>query len=427
MKKAWYYSSMFSYCAFTGHQPQLSLAELLAVVPDLVVDFESTKEGIVLFSSKYELNQSTIDRLGGTVMLAMRITSSALGKKDIPKLLVNELETAKKGKVTFSLRMIGFTRRNVLDMYRDCKEALRKAGRSSRYVGNERKPAQSVVLHSNGLLDPKKGCEIVALRLKQDTDTLLWIGRTIGAQNIDAYTKRDIEKPVRDTNIGLLPPKLAQIMLNLGIWAVANKPGAKEPKPTKTPKLTTPKHTVYDPFCGTGVIPMEALLLNWNVIGSDLSPKAVTDTQRNVDWWLTELALKKEPTVQVFKHDATKPFSPDIAPDVLVTETTLGPNLHIRSSFRDAQSFKKDIEAIEAAFIQNAAAVYPSTPIVCSFPVWYTSKGAIHLEKIWDVIAKLGYDVVLPTDTAATEKHTITYRRPSQFVGRQIAVLLPTR
>lgn len=417
---------MFSYCAFTGHQPQLSLVELLSLMPDMVVEYESSKEGIVLFSSKYELNQDTIDRLGGTVMLAVRITSSALGKKDIPTLLVNELETAKKGKVTFSLRTIGFTRRNVLDLYRDCKEALRKAGRSSRYVGNERKPAQSVVLHSNGLLDPKKGCEIVALRLKQDTDTLLWIGRTIGAQNIDAYTKRDIEKPIRDTNIGLLPPKLAQIMLNLGAWAIANKPGAKAPKPSKTLKLPTPKYTVYDPFCGTGVIPMEALLLHWNVIGTDVSPKAVTDTQHNIDWWLKELALKKEPTVQVFKHDATKPFMTEVQPDVLVTETTLGPNLHIRSGIRDAQNFRKDIEATEAAFLQNAAKAYPASPIVCSFPVWYTSKGAVHLEKIWDVISKLGYDVVLPTDSAATEEHTITYRRPSQFVGRQIAVLVPT-
>jgi hypothetical protein len=37
---------------------------------------------------------------------------------------------------------------------------------------------------------------------------------------VNAYAKRDMGKPVRDTGVGLLPPKLAQILLNFGSWLV---------------------------------------------------------------------------------------------------------------------------------------------------------------------------------------------------------------
>lgn len=416
---------MNSYCAFTGHQHTLSIAELIAAIPDCTIEYESATQGFAIFSSAYDLNQTTLDRLGGTVLLAKQITSSALRPQDVPKLLVNELETAKKGKVTFSLRTIGFTKKDLLNMYRDCKESLRKAGRSSRYVGNERKAAPSIVLHQNDLLSGKKGCELVVLRFKQDTDVYTWFGRTVGAQDIDAYTKRDIDKPIRDTNIGLLPPKLAQIMLNLGLWAVQNLPNAKPISMPKTYKLSPPKLTVYDPFCGTGVIPMEAVLLNWHVAGSDVSPKAVTDTERNLDWWLKELELKAPPTIQIFKHDASKPFTTTVKPDVLVTETSLGPNLHIRSTLRDAQKFCKEAEVLEASFLQHAASAFPKAPVVCTFPVWYTLKGTVQLTKIWEEIKKLPYTVAFPSKTAEAEQLTYTYRRPSQFVGRQIVVLLP--
>jgi hypothetical protein len=36
-------------------------------------------------------------------------------------------------------------------------------------------------------------------------------------QDIDAYAERDFERPMRDAFVGMLPPKLAQIMLNLAV------------------------------------------------------------------------------------------------------------------------------------------------------------------------------------------------------------------
>ena len=60
------------------------------------------------------------------------------------------------------------------------------------------------------------------------------VARTTQIQNIDFYSKRDFGRPLRDPKVGMLPPKLAQIMINLA------KPDSGG--------------VIVDPYCGTGVI-----------------------------------------------------------------------------------------------------------------------------------------------------------------------------
>lgn len=70
---------------------------------------------------------------------------------------------------------------------------------------------------------------------------------------------RDYGRPARDARVGMLPPKLAQIMLNLSV---------KDEK----------SGTVLDPFCGTGVLLQEAALAGFDFIGSDIEPRMVEMT-----------------------------------------------------------------------------------------------------------------------------------------------------
>ncbi len=44
-----------------------------------------------------------------------------------------------------------------------------------------------------------------------------------------------------------------------------------------------PGSIVFDPFCGTGVIPLEAILRGCNVLASDISLKAVNGTTKNIE------------------------------------------------------------------------------------------------------------------------------------------------
>lgn len=405
---------MPSYAAFLGHQPHISIAELAAVVPGFTLKNRVEKK-VAIFDSSEPLKPELLSTLGGTVVLAEELSGNVLDIVDLPKALVAELQKKRGKKVMFGLRTVGLPPKIVRSLYRQCKEALRHEGRSSRYVGSERKPAATVLLHDAGLLDGSSGCELTVIA----GEDLFWIGRTIAAQDVDSYTKRDMEKPVRDTTVGLLPPKLAQIMLNFGLW-LAKESGCKGAQKKK------PSLTVFDPFCGTGVIPMEALLREWPVQASDKAVKAVNGCSKNLDWIRKEEKItKKDVPSTVWKQDALKAFELKKLPDVVVTETSLGTPLKARPTQKDAMKEKTANEALQEGFLRNAAETLPGIPLVCIWPVWRTKAKPIFLEKIWKVLEELPYEVVQPIELEDHDKPTLFYRRTDHFVGREIVLLKP--
>ncbi|MBU0766600.1 hypothetical protein KKF55_02345 [Patescibacteria group bacterium] len=413
------------YAAFLGHQPLISIAELSASIEDFSL-VKVLDNRVAIFDTAQDLDQEFLDTLGGIVVLAKQVTEEDLSLDDIHKVLTNEIGS-KRGKVTFSLRTHNIPRDAIATLYRRCKKSLKGQGRPCRYVGSEKKPAPPIVLFDSELIEGKDGCELVILGIQEDDSSRLWIGRTVGAQDINWYSFRDMEKPVRDTTIGLLPPKLAQILLNFGEFLT---------RETRNQKLETSKQkgelalTIYDPFCGTGVILMEALLREWDILASDIAKKAVTGCTKNLDWLRKEeKILKKDVSSEIWKQDATKPFDLKDPPDVIVTETTLGPPITNRLPMKEVAKLKTQNEKLQEQFLENAAATLPGVPIVCAWPVWKQKGGWIHLDKVWKVIDKLGYRPSLPPEVGLEipGRMSLFYRRKDQFVGREIVMLMPPR
>jgi tRNA G10 N-methylase Trm11 len=85
--------------------------------------------------------------------------------------------------------------------------------------------------------------------------------------------------------MGTLPPKLARMMVNF----TAQNSG-----------------TLWDPFCGSGTIPMEAAMLGFNFLASDINPQAVNDTDANVRWLSSEGYIS-DTLYETFRFDVTKP------------------------------------------------------------------------------------------------------------------------
>lgn len=402
---------MNEYAAFVGHQPHVSLAELAASVPGFSKK-RLTDKNILIFQSPAELNQDFLNNLGGTLLIAKRIVRQSLTIENIPQLITNELQSL-KGKVTFSLRTAGLSKKLVSRLYFDCKNKAKENCGSVRYVGSAAKAVIPIVLHEEKIVGKEiKGVELTIIRDREE----LWIGKTIAAQDTVAYTKRDIEKPVRDTETGLLPPKLAQVMLNLGLYLL------------KEEKKKSGKITVYDPFCGTGVILLECLLRKYNVLASDIEKEAVKACEKNLEWLRKEeKILKKDASADVFKHDAREPFDVKLKPDLIVTETSLGPALKRMPVINKVEKIKKDNEKLQQKFLQNAAASYPGVPIVCAWPVWICENGRYALEETWEKLPEIGYQPVLPEETEQKEgqRTSLVYRRPDQKVGREIICLRP--
>jgi tRNA G10 N-methylase Trm11 len=394
------------YLALLGHQPHISRAELCAALSDIDID-EASSLPIAFFSTKVDIDERFLALLGGTQLIARKISSNNTTLKDVPMLLQTELPHG-KGKVTFSMRAFGLPPTVVRSLYREAKDALRRTGMPSRYIGNERQPALAAQLIDEGVVHGAKGAELVIAKTRGN----LWIGRTIAVHDTHAYSKRDVEKPVRDTQTGLLPPKLAQTLLNFAQYLVRDK---KENVPL----------TIFDPFCGSGVIPIETMLRGWNIIGSDIAKKAVTGSTKNVDWARKEFSIPKSVTSEFFVHDATKAFPSTSSVDVIVTETSLGPALKKKPTPREAKQYAKDAGVLASHFIKNAAKTMRGVPIVATLPVWYGLSEPLFLDAFFEHAMKAGYKPTLPAGvTASTDKRpSLVYRRPDQFVGREIVML----
>ncbi len=96
---------------------------------------------------------------------------------------------------------------------------------------------------------------------------------TIHIQDIDAYAERDLEKS-RDMAVGMLPPKLAQTMINLAIG----------------PTLVNEKIHLYDPFCGLGTVQIESLYMGISQIyASDVSPEMTAATSQSAAQYLARV------------------------------------------------------------------------------------------------------------------------------------------
>ena len=108
------------------------------------------------------------------------------------------------------------------------KKILVRHGRSVRVVENRDAVLTTATSLHNGL-SGKNERKVELIKLDDD-----WY-KVVGVQDIDAYSKRDQTRPARDAKVGMLPPKLAQILINL---CGPLKPGS----------------VVLDPFCGTGVV-----------------------------------------------------------------------------------------------------------------------------------------------------------------------------
>jgi|GEM_PF-450245 hypothetical protein len=411
---------MPSYCALLGHQPHISLTELNVLLPDMKIQKVWSPQ-IITFSSKTEIDVNWLRSVGGTVLVAKEVSSNKKTKElesIVPSMLYNELKGSKR-KATFSFRCFGIPRGKIRSLYKDCKQFLKEKGMPSRYIGNDRNPAKPGTLLLRGI-PGEDSCELVLIndmpkkkkKSKSAVDDI-WIGKTCAVQDIKKYSDRDMGKPFRDTNVGLLPPKLAQILINLSHMMT---------------KKETKDLTIWDPFCGSGVIALEALIQKASMLASDKSIKAVNGCKENIKWLRKKEKTPKAITSEVWKHDALKNYDLPKIPDCIVTETTLGPPLKKIPTKREVATLIREAEKIEVGFFENMAKMLPDTPIVCCFPVYITRDGSKNfLPKALQKIQKLGYRITCVSDKniQSTSRHSLLYLRNDQNVGREILCFLP--
>src|SRR3989338_3327128 len=252
-----------SYIFILGQNPTLSLAETHAKFPQADLTDASRLAALFNFNSIEPLTPESVNYFGGTVKITELIEFIDIKKdnKLFPKLsdYINKITSLKK----FGLSLYGFSKFDLKQLGIKLKN---KHKNRPRFVFNRLSVMSSESVHKNKLLSPDS-CEIIICQLKNQ----LVLANTISCQNPRLYAKRDDCRPKRDYKLGMIPPRLAQILLNLATI----KPG----------------DAVLDPFCGLGTILQEGALMGFKMLGLDNNQPTLIKTKQNLNY-LKDLLIK---------------------------------------------------------------------------------------------------------------------------------------
>jgi len=225
-------------------------------------------------------------------------------------------------------------------------------------------------------------------------------------QNLDSYTIRDFEKPFRDAKLGMLPPKLAQTMINM------------------IPKDNI--ETIYDPFCGTGTVCFEAMLSGYKAWGSDLLDSNIEGCAKNAEFFESKIGLDSN-LVKFFTADATKLQK---LPDnfAIVSEGYLGKPKKGNEEKSELAMDYKSVVAIYNDFFHNLHKIGFNKKffVVVSIPEFKYLASSRNPEKIFANLRNYGYifRTVVPSNRFGIDSSRVLhYSREDQFVSRNIICL----
>ncbi len=424
------------YLAILGREPKLSLAEL----ESLFSEVRQISPELATFTAE---TAPSIDFLGGSLKLAVELDKKPL----------DFLQTLPEGKITFGLSDYSSTAsiKSATTEALKLKKILVRHGRSVRIVENKTAVLSTATSLHNGL-SGKNDRKVELIKTNHG------YYRIIGIQNIDAYARRDQARPARDAKVGMLPPKLAQILINL--CGPIGKPA-----------------TLLDPFCGTGVLLQEALLMGFHVCGTDIDERMVKYSEKNLDWLLNDsktvnfegvrsaaargvapatrgdglagrgpkndsfrvvstnstqksentslrtrsraLAQAYGPQESIFQisiGDATNCKWPHV--DAVACEGYLGRPFSNVPADIALKTVKQECQTIILGFLKNLSSqIEPNTPVVLAAPAWLRPDQTYSRLKILDDIENMGYNVNNKT------REGLLYHREGQIVARDIIIL----
>lgn len=413
--------------AILGRQPGLGIAELESlygaanVTP---VGQQAARLNIAPCSIDF-------DRLGGSIKLCKMLTElDTTNWKQIEKFLVqacpSQAERMPEGKMHLGLSVYGLdvAPQQLLATGLNIKKVIQKqTGRSVRLVPNKTSELNAAQVLHNKLTTPN-GWELVFVR---DGDKTL-LAQTVFIQDIDSYSARDFERPKRDARVGMLPPKLAQNIINLAVGPgefaaikdqLSNDAICMPPEDVQKMHAERSHATVLDPFCGTGVVLQEALLMGYRAYGTDIVPRMIDYTRTNLEW-LSERHKLPTDTFRLSVGDATtNQWEPPV--DFVACEAYLGRPFTSAPSPEVLAQTVSDCNLILKKFLKNIhGQLQPGTRLCLAIPAWQVKPGQFKHLPLVDQISELGYNQVRFEHVRPSD---LLYYRPDQIVARELLVI----
>ena len=384
-----------------GTNTALSIAELAAVVDlkkaDLLaVDF-------LVWETDTEISsESLIKRLGGVIKIG-EIKDEIRGNneegllKSLTELAKIKKYQSKEGKFNFGFSDYGKYQFNKQNLGLKLKKYFSEESISSRFVISREKTLSSVVVTQNKLI--ARGIEFTLIK---EGDKIL-IGETLSVQPFKDLSRRDYGRPARDDESGMLPPKLAQIMINLA-------------------QVQNYNDVIVDPFCGSGTILSEAMLAGYkHLFGSDVSPRAIDDTHKNISW-TRELYDVKDVNIKILVKNVVNlsKFIKAGFAEAIITEPFLGP----QRGLIDFKTVARNLEELYSLAIKEFQIVLKkSGRVVMIWPLFYGQKPITPNFDGFKMLNMIPEKLRTSEFIKKNNRETIIYGRPGQKVYREIVVL----
>lgn len=400
------------YFFILGNTPILSSAEIFAVLERQGISSKciSISDEVLLLEMGASFDpKALMTTLGGTVKIGRLLPPDKTteqwvrdrktdGRIVVGVSVYKAADGVANAKCDETLRMV---RGEVLG----AKRILKEEGRTLRLVTGRDRALPSVALVTEHILE--RGGELVALLSHKGVER----GETLAVQAFQEYRKRDMGRPSRDALRGMLPQKVAQMMVNL----TGVKNGG----------------VICDPFCGSGTVLSEAALLGYRVVGSDISREAIEDTRKNLDWIKNDSRFTiHDPRLFVSDVRDLSKYLALASVDAIVTEPYLGPPLTGKESSVLLGKVRRDVQALVTdAFGSFRDVLRPDGRVVIVLLVLGEELLPI------DPIEKLGWRLVnnnIPRCPPAggssddqnglTSRNTILYSRDDQHLAREITI-----
>lgn len=380
---------------------KLSVAELINFFPKSEIIFCGSWV-LILGNIEKSYLQENFYKLGWTIKI-FELDFFA----NIEDIYESILETAlnTEWKFKYSLNLFWEKSLKLENILKKTKNLLKNKSISARYFNKDDwKNLSSAQILGNSIL--KKWFDFNIINLWN----IFYFGKTLEVQDIDSYSKRDFSKN-RDMQVGMLPPKLCQMMIN--IW--------KESKDCES-------KNVYDPFVWLGTVLIEALNM-WisQVFWSDLSEKMVDESRKNIsDFisknWLKNISFKIEKLNAKFINESEILQKEKI--DLIVTEWYLWEIMTKKNISLDRINKQKEsLLSIYSKFFENLAKVDFSWRIVICFPFWELNGKFIYFNEILEILNKFCVieNIFKNSEINLSSKSgSLLYKREKQLVWREI-------
>lgn len=379
-----------------GHSPHLAAKELANVLASLGVKYKKLPsiEQLTVLDTKSSLDlTSLVDILGGTIRgakLLRRVSDEKIEDhldSTLQSLALEINKSHQDKKLTFTISDTSKTLdTKTISAY--FKKFLVELGHSVRFIESYPGSMLQPIIWNDQTLE---------LIFVPEPSTSQWdIYSTQKVTDVRFWQKRDRSRPSVDAQSGVLPPKVARIMINL----------AKKPKMVGYGRL-------WDPFCGSGTVLMEGLLMGYKCYGVDNSTQAINDTKANLDWVHKEFNLKAEYFVELGDSSQVNPQDLNWEKmDMIVAEGYLGPS---KFSFDQIPSIMEELLDLYKKTFKNLTQwVKPNGRIVLALPFFNHPQNAVFQKKLIDTCHNSGYNLNV---------NPLLYGQPKARVKRAIFIL----